>query len=79
MISVHLNGQDAQLPLDSTIRDAVVSLTGRDVADDGRAADGGSLGLAVAVDGSVIPRSQWAQTPLSAGQIVEVVTAVQGG
>jgi sulfur carrier protein len=35
-------------------------------------------GIAVAVDWSVIPRSQW-QTTLADGARVEVVTAVQGG
>jgi len=35
-------------------------------------------GIAVAVDLSVLPRSQW-QTTLADGARVEVVTAVQGG
>jgi sulfur carrier protein len=35
-------------------------------------------GIAVAVDWSVLPRSQW-QTTLADGARVEVVTAVQGG
>jgi sulfur carrier protein len=35
-------------------------------------------GIAVAVDWTVLPRSQW-QLPLSDGAKVEVVTAVQGG
>jgi sulfur carrier protein len=35
-------------------------------------------GIAVAVDWSVLPRSQW-ETRLSDGARVEVVTAVQGG
>ncbi|MGV0790545.1 sulfur carrier protein ThiS [Mycolicibacterium sp. XJ1819] len=35
-------------------------------------------GIAVAVDWSVLPRSEW-DTPLSDGVRVEVVTAVQGG
>jgi sulfur carrier protein len=35
-------------------------------------------GIAVAVDWTVLPRSQWEQ-PLSDGAKVEVVTAVQGG
>jgi len=35
-------------------------------------------GIAVAVDWSVIPRSQW-HTALTDGAKVEVVTAVQGG
>jgi sulfur carrier protein len=35
-------------------------------------------GIAVAVDWSVVPRSEW-QTALCDGARVEVVTAVQGG
>jgi sulfur carrier protein len=35
-------------------------------------------GIAVAVDLSVLPRSEW-QTTLADGARVEVVTAVQGG
>jgi sulfur carrier protein len=35
-------------------------------------------GIAVAVDWSVVPRSEW-ETALTDGAKVEVVTAVQGG
>jgi sulfur carrier protein len=35
-------------------------------------------GIAVAVDWSVLPRSQW-QSPLTDGARLDVVTAVQGG
>lgn len=42
---------------------------------------GGSIprGVAVAVDGSVVPRSEHASLELSPGSRVEIVTAVQGG
>jgi sulfur carrier protein len=36
-------------------------------------------GMAVAVNGAVIPRSQYAIIELTEGATVEVVTAVQGG
>jgi sulfur carrier protein len=36
-------------------------------------------GVAVAVNGQVIPRSQHASTELTDGARVEIVTAVQGG
>ncbi len=36
-------------------------------------------GVAVAVDGAVVPRSQHATLELSPGSRVEIVTAVQGG
>ena len=36
-------------------------------------------GIAVAVDGEVVPRAQWDETTISDGQRIEVVQAVQGG
>ncbi len=36
-------------------------------------------GIAVAVDGAVVPRARLAETPLAEGARVEIVTAVQGG
>ena len=39
----------------------------------------GGRGVAVAVDGEVVPRSEWASRRLTDGARVEVVNAVQGG
>jgi sulfur carrier protein len=36
-------------------------------------------GVAVALNGEVVPRSQWGSAPLAPGTRVEVVGAVQGG
>jgi sulfur carrier protein len=36
-------------------------------------------GMAVAVNGEVVPRSQYATIELTEGATVEIVTAVQGG
>lgn len=36
-------------------------------------------GVAVAVDGEVVPRASWAETVLADGAEVEILTAVQGG
>ncbi|MDD7967333.1 sulfur carrier protein ThiS [Actinomycetospora lemnae] len=36
-------------------------------------------GVAVAVDGTVVPRASWATVQLIEGSRVEVLTAVQGG
>jgi sulfur carrier protein len=36
-------------------------------------------GVAVAVNGTVVPRSVWATVPLADGDAVEVLTAAQGG
>ncbi|PZS16264.1 MAG: thiamine biosynthesis protein ThiS [Acidimicrobiales bacterium] len=39
----------------------------------------GRSGMAVAVNGEVVPRSRWPATELADGDQVEVLTAVQGG
>jgi sulfur carrier protein len=36
-------------------------------------------GVAVAVDGEVVPRSTWSTTPVRPGDTVEIVTAAAGG
>ncbi|HEY3632421.1 MAG TPA: sulfur carrier protein ThiS [Jatrophihabitantaceae bacterium] len=36
-------------------------------------------GVAAAVDGEVVPRAEWGTFPLTDGQAVELLTAVQGG
>ena len=80
--AVDVDGDDGT-PLASCPADAVAGLvadlTGRDITAAGRAADGKPLGIAVALDHAVIPRSRWSDTLLEANQTVEIVTAVQGG
>ena len=66
---VVLNGEPRELP-DGARVDAAVTATG--AAPSGR-------GVAVAVDGEVLPRGRWDATELRDGQRVEVVRAVQGG
>ena len=39
----------------------------------------GQRGIAVALNGSVVPRSAWGETALSPGDRVEIVRAMQGG
>jgi sulfur carrier protein len=68
MISVTLNGEALVLPVGAT----VVTAIRESGADVGR-------GVAVAVDGEVVPRGQWEALPLRDGQDIEVVRAVQGG
>jgi sulfur carrier protein len=36
-------------------------------------------GIAVAVNGAVVPRSSWNETPLNDSDRVEILTAVAGG
>ncbi|SEQ26593.1 sulfur carrier protein [Lentzea xinjiangensis] len=53
---------------DGTSVAAVVSLVGAP-----------SSGVAVALDGAVVPRALWEKTIVPDGGVVEVLTAVQGG
>ena len=68
-MEVVLNGERREVPGGSTLAD-LVALTGSDPE---------AGGLAVALDGEVVPRSAWRATELSDGVRVEVVTAIQGG
>ena len=68
-IKAFVNGELLELAEASTVADLVQSLEG---APDGR-------GIAVALDGEVVPRPRWPVTELSDGAQVEVVVAVQGG
>jgi sulfur carrier protein len=47
------------------------------LADKGIVAD--ARGVAVALNGAVVPRAAWAQTQLRPGDAVEIVRAKQGG
>lgn len=40
---------------------------------------GEATGTAVAIDGDVVPRSEWATRTLEDGAKVDILTAVQGG
>jgi len=44
-----------------------------------KAVDTAQRGIAVALNGSVVPRAAWRETPLQAGDNVEIVRARQGG
>ncbi len=44
-----------------------------------KAIDIGQRGIAVALNGAVVPRAAWSQTALQAGDSVEIVRARQGG
>ena len=44
-----------------------------------KAVDTGQRGIAVALNGAIVPRAAWAQTQLNPGDNVEIVRARQGG
>ncbi|TFB77435.1 sulfur carrier protein ThiS [Cryobacterium glaciale] len=74
-----VNGQERPVQPGSTVTDLVAEITGRAIATDGRAADGSRVGVAVARNAAVVPRSLWWSTGLAPGDEIEIVTAVQGG
>ncbi|SDS85068.1 sulfur carrier protein [Brevibacterium siliguriense] len=77
--TIVLNGEHHELLSASSALDLIAEVTGRELSPDGTPADGGRLGLALAVDGEVIRRGAWSDFTLADGHIVDIVTAVQGG
>ncbi|HEX8391546.1 MAG TPA: sulfur carrier protein ThiS [Longimicrobium sp.] len=69
LIPIRLNGAPEQVPAGTL--DAL--LAHRGVSSDNAAA------VAVARNGAVVPRRQWADTAVQPGDEVEIVTALQGG
>jgi sulfur carrier protein len=66
---IELNGEARELTAGATLADAVRA----------SGADRGARGVAVALDGEVVPRAEWGSTPLAEGHSVEVLAAIQGG
>ncbi|GAA4835209.1 sulfur carrier protein ThiS [Garicola koreensis] len=79
MLTVRINDQIASLPEGTSVVEAVAHTTGRELTPEGKPADGGRLGVAVALGGEVVPRSRWVSTELTEDADLEIVTAVQGG
>jgi sulfur carrier protein len=72
-----------QTALDAHIRingqDEVLSVATLAALLEEKAVDVAQRGIAVALNGSVVPRSAWAATALKGGDVVEIVRARQGG
>ncbi|MCU1492187.1 MAG: thiamine biosynthesis protein ThiS [Acidimicrobiaceae bacterium] len=64
---VLLNGQPRALAPGATVATVVSELLSN------------TAGCAVAVNGEVVPRGQWVDTELAAGDRLEVLTAAPGG
>ena len=78
-MNIKLNGVDHTVPDGASVSTLVSQVTGRALAPNGQSTDGKRLGIAVARNAGVVPRSQWHGTALADGDDVELVTAVQGG
>ena len=66
-MQVWINGEERELVDGAHVRDALAALGAPE------------NGVAVAVDGEVVPRAEWPSAALADGARVEVLTAVQGG
>lgn len=66
-MTVVLNGIPTPVTAGSTLADLVTALALPD------------RGIALALDGEVVPRRRWPDTGIPEGACVEVVTAMQGG
>ena len=64
---IHVNGRPADV------------VPGTSVAELVRSMDAPDRGVAVAVDGEVVPRATWEATQVADEARVEIVMAVQGG
>jgi sulfur carrier protein len=66
-VTITLNGEPREVADGTTLAALMTELTGS------------SRGSAVVVDGAVVPRREWPEFSLRDGQVVELITAVQGG
>lgn len=68
-VKIVVNGSEVELDAGARVSDAVATVR----------KDGSTRGIAVAVNGTVVPRSSWEQTRLDDADRIEVLTAVAGG
>jgi sulfur carrier protein len=66
-MEVIINGRAHELAKATSVGDAVRLVTTS------------ASGVAAAVNGEVVRKARWDTTPVSDGDLVEVITAVQGG
>ncbi|SMH54313.1 sulfur carrier protein ThiS [Azospirillum agricola] len=66
--SIRVNGREEPLACASVAE----LLAGRGIAEDAR-------GVAVALNGAVLPRRRWTGTALTPGDSLEIVRPIQGG
>ena len=65
--AITVNGEPHPLPPGATVASLVVTWCPS------------PRGVAVAVNGDVVPRSTWERTPVTPGDVVEIVSAAAGG
>jgi sulfur carrier protein len=67
-LTLKINGEAREIGA-ATLNEALVEI----------GVDPTRAGIAVALNGAVVPRSRWADTVLAAGDDLEVIGATQGG
>ena len=68
-MKIVLNGEEKEVAAGASVADAVATAGAADI----------QRGVAVAVEGEVVPRGEWGVRVLAEGETIEVVHAVQGG
>ncbi|AHW64441.1 Putative secreted protein [Corynebacterium glyciniphilum AJ 3170] len=71
-VTVRVNGRKRSVSSTTTVGDIVSDVTGQDPETE-------ALGLAVALDATIVPRSRWCSAPVHDGAEIEIITAMQGG
>jgi sulfur carrier protein len=66
-VRLNVNGEARTVPDPANLADLVSTVTDR------------TAGIAVAVNGDVVPRTRWPEQALADGDAIEILTAVQGG
>jgi sulfur carrier protein len=79
MTTLTVNGEPHPSSAPQSVADLVHAVLGVRVAAEGTVPDGRTLGVAVAVNSVVIPRTEWPRAQLTDGDAVEIVSAAQGG
>jgi sulfur carrier protein len=67
VVQILLNGETRQLAVGTSVEEVVKLL------------DAPAKGVAVACNGTIVPRSEWGSTVLEADDCVEVLTVAAGG
>ena len=66
-MKTEINGQPRDVAPGTTLVDLLVAFAGS------------TRGSAAVVDGEVVPRGEWSAYQVRDGQVIELITAVQGG
>jgi sulfur carrier protein len=79
VLGITLNGLPHACEEGETVAILVGNITGHQITASGGTSDGNRIGIAVARNSNIVPRSHWSTTPLISGDRIEILTAAQGG